>query len=225
MEVTVHTAEVGPDGHFRLATEVTDEDGVTRNVLHWVHAEAVEWRMAQFNVDQDTAVQAVVAEPYVDEGDPNLYDLKPRRSLARAAKVEAMEQCTVSFQSGEPPQGLGPRPDAIVDSGVGCPKAFIKEQAPIDDAMIEAKREVLDKQRAELRESLDEIPAPPTEGIPQARRRSVDLFREMNDLPPRTPTTVVEQPSELANRLIEKRLEMVRSFSASDDNGASPGDD
>lgn len=209
MNITVHHSELTKGGtRLRVSTEVTDTDGTSRNVLHIMPAETIEWRVAQLNVTPEVALDTILAEPYA-ELEPNELDLQPTRSGARnlmAARAKAAVD-SITYQDGPPPDGIGPSIEAEADSGDGDPKAFLLEWAPVDDAMIEAKRELMDRDRAVTRD----LAVQPEPEVVVAGRRDVEVFRALNDLPPPRVTEIVETPSELAERLIASRLEMVRT--------------
>lgn len=208
MEVVVHHSEVDANGtRLRLGTEVVDDEGNSRNVLHIMPVDAIEWRVAQFNVTAEEALDVLIAEPYMKETDAEELDLLPTRSQARTRvlkrKTDALKKIT--YQDGPPPEGMGDSPDAIVSSGNGDPRALLLEQSVMDDNEITLKRAVMDVQRELVRERA----STPASKLPRAVRRApaaVDLIT-----PPLEPTVIVEQPSPLAERLIASRLEQIRT--------------
>lgn len=210
MELIVHHSEVDATGsRLRLSTEHIDDEGKSRPVLHVMPVDAIEWRVAQFNITPEQALDVLVSEPYMTETDQEELDLLPTRSQARSRvlkrKADALSRIT--YKTGAPPEGMGPTPDAVVSSGDGDPKALLIEQSVVDDHEITLKRAVMDVQREIVRERAAAGPrAKPTRGTRRAPAAAVDLSTG-----PQQTTEVVEQPSALAQRLIDKRLEQVRT--------------
>lgn len=208
MEVIVHYSEVPNNGRqLRLGTEVIDDEGNSKNILHIMPVDAVEWRMAQFNVTADQALDILVAEPYMKNADPDELDLLPTRSQARTRVLKRKDDAVsrITYKAGPLPEGMAPLPSSIADSGEGDPKALLLEQSVVDDTEIVLKRAVMDVQRELVRERA----ATPKQKLPRTVRRAPAAINLAEA--PLEPTTIVEQPSPLAERLIASRLEQIRT--------------
>lgn len=203
MDIAVHHAEQLPTGLIRLITEVTFDDGTTKRGFHFMPQDTVEWRVAQFNITPEQALDLAITEPFLREDQSVTHDLQPRRSLARNMALEAADStATVTYLDGPIPDEMQASPDAVSESGEGDPKAFLLDILPVEDAVIEQKRAVMDVNRAVVQEAGGVEPSQPF-----SRR-----------LPPPIPqdnshfvTDITESPSELAQRMIESRLEQVRT--------------
>lgn len=205
MEITVHHSAIDRDGtRMRVVTEVTDDNGETKPVLHIFPVDTIEWRVAQLNISAEEALDTILAEPYIkDMQDTDLIATRSGARTKRAAEVKAAVS-GITYQLGPPPENTVP--DNLEDhSGDGDPKAFILAKAPIDDHVVTLKRAVMDVHREVAREA---AARPKFKGV-QRRAHGITPAD-----PPQEETTVRRQPSDLANRLIEKRLDLVRSHDA-----------
>lgn len=202
MDITVHHAEQLPDGMIRLITEIADPEGEKRLGYHFFPADSVEWRVAQFNITPDEALDMVVQEPYLTDNSVE-HDLQPKRSLARGLATKAVADAgTITYAKGPLPAKMKASPEAVADSGEKDPKAFLLNVLPIDDGIIASKRKLMDANRLIVRETASAEPTVVTRRMP----------------PPTPPldhshyaTVVEESPSELAKRMIASRLEQVRT--------------
>ncbi len=206
-ELVVHLAEVDPSGtRLRLSTEVIDAEGKSKDILHIMPVDAIEWRVAQFNITPEQALDVLVAEPYMVEKDQETLDLMPTRTQARnrVLKRKADALAKITYKTGAPPATMTGLPDALATSGDGDPKELLLAQSVVDDGEIALKRAVMDVQRELVRERA----AQPTKQPIRARRApaAADLANA-----PQQAVEIVEQPSPLAERLIEKRLEQIRT--------------
>lgn len=147
----------GGEGQWRLSIESTDEDGVTEQGVALLPADAVEWRMAQFNVDAQTAANLAVTRRFTGIKD-NVYDDEPTRSAARQLAISHMQQATTITWSRPaaakpPPDELEADPDAVADSVEGGdPLATFVAHSPVDEDVVAVKREWLDGKRAARRQ-------------------------------------------------------------------------
>jgi hypothetical protein len=208
MELVVHLAEVDATGtRLRLSTEVIDSKGKGKNILHIMPVDAVEWRVAQFNITPEEALDVLVSEPYMTETDQETLDLLPTRTQARSRvlqrKADALSKIT--YKSGPAPEGLTGLPDSLATSGSENPKALLLAQSVLDDNEIVLKRAVMDVQRELVRERAAQPAQKPT-----ARARRAPAAARLA-VAPQQSVEIVEQPSSLAERLIAKRLEQVRT--------------
>lgn len=206
MEIIVHHSEVSEDGsQFRVATEVVDDAG-SRLILHVMPVDTLEWRVAQFNIEPAAALDIVLAEPYMVDADAKELDLLPTRSQARVKvlKRKADAVAKITYQAGPLPEGMEATPTALLSSGDGDPKALLLEQAPVDNNEIVLKRAVMDVARELVREEA----AQPK--LPRRTQRRAMVVRDVSVSGLQT-TPVVEQPSPLAQRLVAKRLDQIRT--------------
>jgi hypothetical protein len=202
VDITVHHAEQLPDGMVRLITEITDSEGEQRLGFHFFPADSVEWRVAQFNITPEQALDMVVQEPYLKDNSVE-HDLQPKRSLARQLATEAVAEAgTITYAEGPLPGEMTASPNAVADSGEDDPLAFLLDVMPIDDGIIATKRELMDANRAVVQEAA-----------------GVETPVVVRRIPPSPPpldhshyaTAIEESPSELAERMIASRLEQVRT--------------
>jgi hypothetical protein len=202
VDIAVHHAEQLPDGYVRLIVEAVTDDGESHLGYHFMPADSVEWRVAQFNITAEQALDMVVTEPFLREDKSVEHDLQPTRSKARTMAKKAVEDAaTVTYVEGPLPGEMTASPNAVAESGEDDPKAFLLDVLPVDDTAISAKRRLMDANRAVTQAlNLDEVPVdrrnPPT--MP-----TVDSSHYV--------TAIEESPSELAQRLIASRLEQVRT--------------
>lgn len=189
-DIRVHHAALLPgpkgEGLWNLAVEVT-RDGETRHVLHVIPADAIEWRIAQFNVDAEIAARMLVVEAY------GVYDnglfTAPTRSQARNRKLQILDETldggTLTWVDGSPLfRAVGENgPELLADSGDGNPLQTIIEASPVDDEHIAVKREWMDSHREvsrRRREQQAETEQSDKERgkRPQLRRPSPEQLRE-----------------------------------------------
>lgn len=189
-----HTGE----GQWRLSLETTGEDGATERGVALMSADTLEWRIAQFNVDAETAAKLMVTRHFTGVKE-NVYDDETTRSAARQLAISHMEQATTvtwgrpqAKGSAEPGGKAEPVPDSIADSLDGDPLATIVEHSPVDDEVIAVKREWLDLKRAERRARQERKAARQAE---QQQRRTAG----------ERPTLRRPSAAELRERLIESR--------------------
>lgn len=205
----MHHAEQLSNGYVRLITEIVDPEGEQRVGYHFFPSDSVEWRIAQYNITADQALDMVVQEPYLPDNTVE-HDLQPKRSLARQLAIKAVADAgTVDFVEGPLPGEMTASPDAVADSGEDDPKSFLLDIMPIDDTVIAHKRVLMDANRIAVQE--------------QAGAEVSPIIRRTTPTAPPTDnshfvTAVDESPSELAQRLVASRLEQVRTRR----NGAKP---
>lgn len=210
MDIVVHHAEQLTDGFVRLIIEANLDNGEQHFGYHFMPSDSVEWRVAQFNITPEQALDMVVTEPFIAEDQSFAHDLQPKRSMAREMAVKAVNDlATVTYAEGPLPGEMTASPNALAESGEDDPKTFLLDKLPIDDSIIASKRRVMDKNRAFVQEDASVAFQPMT-------RRTA---------PPPPPTdnshyatAVEESPSALAQRLVASRLEQVRTRR----NGAKP---
>lgn len=201
MDITVHHAETLPNGYMRMIVEAVTDDGESHIGWHYTPADTVEWRVAQFNITPEEALDMVVIEPFLAEDKSVEHDLQPTRSKARTMAKKAIEDtATVTYAKGPLPPEMTASPDAVAESGEGDPKAFLLDALPIDDTAISAKRQLMDANRAAT-QGID------LETVPVSRRTPPPLPADNSHFV----TAIEESPSELAQRLIASRLEQVRT--------------
>lgn len=201
MDITVHHAEELPNGYVRLVVEATDENDEAHLGYHFMPADSVEWRVAQFNITPEEALDMVVTEPFLHEDKSVDYDLQPTRSKARdMARKTIRDRATVSYAEGPLPGEMAPSPDAVAESGEDDPKAFLLDILPIDDTVIGHKRVIMDANRALVQE------AGGVDAATVGRRRPLPTPPDNSHFA----TALTENPSELAKRMIASRLEQVR---------------
>lgn len=223
MDFVVQHAELVPgpggQGMWQISVDVT-HDGTTEKVAAMVPADAIEWRVAQFNVDARTAIEMILVEPWARDGLPE-QELAPSRSQARVLKqqtiTEALAGGSITWAVG-PPEWTISGPDgtagALADSGEGNPLDTILAESPVDDDIIAVKREALDMHRQRRRNRAN-FPTPPN-ARPTLRRPSPDELRSRLLPPPQLAGQELTaqsqaQPSELAERVLGKRIEALRA--------------
>lgn len=207
MEIIVHHSEVSEDGsRFRVATEVVDDNGESKRILHIMPVDTLEWRVAQFNIEPADALDIVLAEPYMRDADPEELDLLPTRSQARKRVLGRKNDAvaSITYQAGPLPEGMEPTPTALLSSGDGDPKALLLDQAPVDDKEIVLKRATMDVARELVRERAAQ--PKPLRRVQRRAMAAIDLSES-----PQQVTEIAEQPAPLAQRLIEKRLDQIRT--------------
>lgn len=198
MNIIVHHAqliEAPREPFWQLSIEVQHDDGTSERLGHIMPATAVEWRVAQFNVDSETAIKMLIAEPYMKADEVLLPDLETSRSGARqvqAARFDAaLSGGDVVFEEGDPPF-LFADPDVpqpvLVESGTEAPLQTIVDYSPVSDEHIEVKREFLDAQRAVVQTEAAPV-VTHAAANPQWQRESPDDLRAalMPPLPPERP--------------------------------------
>lgn len=183
MDIRVHHAALLPgprgEGVWKLAVERVDENGETVRALHVLPADTIEWRVAQFNVDVETAIRMAVVAPYgVSEHES--YTLAPTRSEARARKLaivdDALAGGTVDFVPGKPPfRAVADDEEVVADSGNGNPLQVLIKESPVDEGRIAVKREWMDGKREAQRRRRSE--QSDTER-PKLNRPTADELRE-----------------------------------------------
>lgn len=191
MDLVVQHAELlsGPrgEGLWKISVSVT-RDGKTEREATVVPADAVEWRVAQFNVDAKTALEMILLEPYIDSVTHQDLELLNTRSEARTRKLQAMQDVlaggTVSSPTGKPKWmvGSGNERDKILDSGNGSAIDTILAESPVNDEVVALKREHLDRARERTRERLQPTPeagpaTPPGGSAPRLRRPDLTELR------------------------------------------------
>ena len=228
MDFVVQHAElvldIGGQGMWRISVDVTHDNGETEKVAAMVPADAIEWRVAQFNVDPRTAAEMILVEPWARDG-LHEQEMAPSRSAARALKAETVTEAlaggSITWAVGPPEwtiSGPGGMEGALADSGDGDPLDTILEHSPLDEDIIAVKREALDMHRARRRRRFT-TPVPP--GATRAPRRpSPEELREhLLPPPPLEGQSLLSaqseaQPSELAERVLGKRIEAMRADGA-----------
>lgn len=160
MNIVVKRAVLMPgptgEGQWRIEVETTD-GGRTERGLAIAPADAIEWRMAQFNVDAPTAAKLLVTRRHTGVKD-NVYDDQPSRSAARDLAIAHMNRVgTVTWGAAKAvgsvvaPKPPEPAAGSIADSRDGDPLATLVTHSPVNEAHIAVKREWLDLKRAERR--------------------------------------------------------------------------
>lgn len=198
MDIVVQYAELmsGPGGQgvWKISADVII-DGETEHQATIMPADAIEWRVAQFNVDAATACEMVMLEPFITGVTHHDLELQPTRSAARQAKLDAMADAlaggAISWPSG-PPQwtvGTGNEPTKILDSGEGSALETILAESPVDDEIVAVKREALDRGRERVRARVRAATSGPATPPPAAkkarlRRPTVDELRAQLQLGP-----------------------------------------
>jgi hypothetical protein len=189
IDIVVEHAALTPEGGgtWTLAVQVT-EDGVTQRGLHVMPVDALEWRIAEFNVDAETAAKIILTEQGGNVPVPNPSQaLQPTRSAARNAKLARVDQVldggTITWAVGEPVfRAVREDVETIADSGDGDPLQTLIEASAIDDDLIAVKREWLDQKREGQRRRHAEQEAVKAEGrragSQKLRRPTPDQLRE-----------------------------------------------
>jgi hypothetical protein len=193
MDIVVQHAELLPgargEGIWKISLNVI-RDGETERQATIMPADAIEWRIAQFNVDAQSALDMVILESYITDVTHQDLELIDTRSGARQRKLKAMTDVlaggSVSWPTGKPEWmvGSGNEPTKIVDSGNGSARDTILAESPVSDDVIAVKREALDRARARTRagaQSTTDGPAAPPPGAqgdrPRLRRPDITELR------------------------------------------------
>lgn len=195
MDIVVQHAELlaGPrgEGLWKISMDVI-RDGKPDRTAAIVPADAIEWRVAQFNVDARTALEMILLEPYLaKDQDHRSFELMPTRSAARQGKLAAMQQVlgggSITSPVGAPAWRVGDlegEPTKLLDSGKGDALKTVLAESPIDDQIIEVKRQYLDRARARTRAASTELAPPPIKDDVKVRRPGVEELRSRLRLEP-----------------------------------------
>lgn len=196
MDVVVQHAELVPgprgEGMWKIAVELHRDGEEPEKVASFVPADAVEWRIAQYNVDARTAIEMILVEPHAGH-DHEAIQLAPTRSEARTRKLAtitaALGEGKVSWAAGPSPWrvGIAEGEQLLADSGDGDPLATIIEASPVDDELIAVKREAMDTARARFRQRAAPLLAEPVPRANSLRRPTPEELRAR--LMPEPPTT------------------------------------
>lgn len=183
MDIVVKRAVLMPgprdEGEWRLQIEHTNDNGEIERGVLVMPADAIEWRIAQFNVDAETAAKLIMTRRFTGVKD-NVYDDEPTRSASRSLALSHMEEALgdgaitwAAEAASEPVAG------AIVDSLDGDPLTTLIENSPVDDEHIAVKREFLDAARGERRRrQVEQAPIEDAASGPRLRRPAPDELRE-----------------------------------------------
>lgn len=222
LTITVHHAELVPQGGglWKLSIEVDHDGEITRGGVV-MPLDAVEWRVARFNVNKKTALEMILLEQWMaqllgvdDQTAQREMELKSTRSEARGYQLQRMKDVLdggeIIWQGGEPPFTISGGEELVVleDSGDGNPLDLLLEKVPVDDDVIAVKREYLDMHREELQTG-----NPLHRRLHQVDRLSPEDYRRRlwREASPMNPAEgVPNQPSELARRVLGRRERVVR---------------
>lgn len=168
MDITVTDAQLvarpGGPNMWILATEVT-EDGLTRRIAHALPEDTLEWRSAEYGIDDPAELlEMVLYEPYLPPEDP----LAEPDSLTNAGTVgQAREHHRARIAARRAKGRVRDRNPHLVETRVAGPTVqvvtdvidrpetpleLLRRELPLDQERVGVRREHVQRMCAELRQ-------------------------------------------------------------------------
>ena len=145
---------------IEVVKEITEDDGTTNLNLHTFHPETLEWKAAEYGIeDLDELLDIVMHEPYM--GDSNSLKVTAaeatqniRTSLAAArTKFEPSKAAKALTKADNKSRLLAAGvPSKYVEAVDVAPRDLILQHCTVDRECVDLKRQYIDRVRRELRE-------------------------------------------------------------------------
>lgn len=167
-----------------VVKEITEDDGSTNLNLHTFHPETLEWRAAEYGIDDmEELFDLVLHEPFIEDVLPLQLPLEVARSLSRTRVSQAKSKLASTKARSSADHKARLRTAGVdakyISAADVTPMDAIKLYCPFDQEVIDVKRAHIEKARKDLRDEHEQKLQRPKQ-TPQQRAASLSklLTRE-----------------------------------------------